>query len=82
MAIYLRVRDPEKVIFEGQVDSISSTNKIGKFDILDSHSNFISLIQQFLVYKIGESVKEFKVNNGILKVRENKVYVYLGVKRV
>ncbi len=81
MPIYVKVRNPDEVIFEGEVDQISSSNKIGKFDILDNHANFISLIQDSLIMKKGGQVNEIKVDTGILRVQENKVLVYLGIKK-
>lgn len=81
MPIYIKVRNPDEVLFEGEVDQISSSNKIGKFDILDNHANFISLIQDSLIMKKADAVNEIKVDSGILRVQENKVFVYLGIKK-
>ncbi len=81
MPIYIKVRNPDEVVFEGEVDQISSSNKIGKFDILDNHANFISLIQDSLVMKKAGQTNELKVDSGILRVQENKVFVYLGIKK-
>ncbi len=80
-AIYLKVRNPDDIVFEGEVEAISSLNKVGKFDILDTHANFISLIQESLLFTRAGKTEEIKVNNGVLKVKENKVFVYLGVKK-
>lgn len=81
MPIYIKVRNPDEVVFEGEVDQISSSNKIGKFDILDNHANFISLIQDSLIMKKAGAVNEIKVDSGVLRVQENKVFVYLGIKK-
>lgn len=81
MPIYIKVRNPDEVLFEGEVDQISSSNKIGKFDILDNHANFISLIQDALIMKKAGAVNEIKVDSGVLRVQENKVFVYLGIKK-
>lgn len=81
MPIYIRVRNPDEVIFEGEVDQISSSNKFGKFDILGDHANFISLIQDSLILNKGEGVNEIKVDTGVMKVQNNRVFVYLGIKK-
>jgi len=34
----------KEVFFEGEAESVSSENQLGKFDVLPQHANFISLI--------------------------------------
>lgn len=76
----LMIQNREEVIFEGRVSTISSYNEKGKFDILPQHANFISLLNKSLEYTTtnGQS-QEIPVSNGILKVAQNKVEIYLGI---
>ena len=77
----LLVRSREGVVFQGQVESISSINDKGKFDVLATHANFISLIQKELVIRKPREEKSLiKITNGLMRVRENNVEVYLGVE--
>ena len=46
--IKVKVRDTESVIFEGEVERISSFNEVGPFDIYPTHANFISIIRKQL----------------------------------
>jgi F0F1-type ATP synthase epsilon subunit len=75
----LTVRNRDDIIFSGKVDSITSYNTKGRFDVLPSHANFISLLEKYLIYKSADGEKNIPIKNGILKVDKNKVKVYLGV---
>lgn len=79
---HLKVASREGVIFEGDVDSITSYNEKGKFDVLAEHENFISLVKKSLIVRsVGEDVnKELAFDNALMRVRENNVEVYLGVE--
>ncbi len=76
------VRDRNNLLFEGQVDAVSSFNDKGPFDILPQHANFISLIKKSIVIHISKTQeKKFEVESGLLKVRDNSIEVYLGILR-
>lgn len=79
--IQVKVRDTKNVIFEGEVDRISSYNEVGRFDVFPMHANFISIIQQELVlYKGHEKVKEVKVEKAVMKVKADIVHIFLGIE--
>ncbi len=48
MADFLNVKilSPTQTIFDGPALSVSSTNTLGKFDILPYHANFITLVEK------------------------------------
>ena len=78
--LHVFIRNREKVLFDEDVQSISSRNEKGIFDILPLHSNFISLVEQRLILqRIDGTKNEIQVSNGILRVIENRVEVYIGV---
>lgn len=77
---YLIVKDRDDTIFEGKVDNISSYNKVGLFDVLLDHSNFICVIEKKIIVIQNGAETQIPVENGLLKVRENNIYIYLGVK--
>lgn len=76
----LIVKSREKVIFRGEVDNVSSYNKIGLFNILKNHSNFISIIEKKLAFKQMGATQEIPVEHALMKVTANKVFVYQGIK--
>lgn len=73
----LSIRDPERFIFKGVVNTVSTFNDRGPFDVLPYHENFITSIKNKLVVKIQEGVKEFPIDRGIMKVENNNVQVFL-----
>ena len=76
------VRDRNNLLFQGQVEAVSSLNDKGPFDVLPQHANFITLIQKFVTLHLsGKQEKKIELESGVLKVRDNNVEVYLGILR-
>ena len=73
------IKNRENTLFDGQVSAISSFNDVGLFDILPMHENFISLIKDKIILHRSEKQKEVKISQGVLKVREHKVNIYLDL---
>lgn len=70
----------EKNPFRGEADAVSSQNKLGKFDILPEHINFITLISDELTIHTADKKKvAYQFERGVLEVSENKVNVFLGL---
>ena len=74
------IKDRDQVFFQGQAKAVSSQNNKGAFDVLPKHANFICLIKdKVTVYPPHQQKQEIPLKNGVLKVWENEVNVYLGV---
>ena len=74
------VRDRNTLIFQGQVEAVSSFNDMGPFDVLPRHANLISLIKQAIILHLTDKTeKRIEVTSGVMKVRENNMEVYLGI---
>jgi F0F1-type ATP synthase epsilon subunit len=72
---------PEKVLYEDKIKAFTSVNDAGKFDVLPLHSNFISIIKDYLIlHQQSGDDKEFKFRNGVLKVYANQISVFLGLE--
>lgn len=70
----------EKEPFAGEAEAVSSQNKLGKFDILPEHTNFITLIFGNLTIHTSDKKKAaYQFEKGVLEVSENKVNVFLGL---
>lgn len=79
----VKVRDRQNIIYEDEVDRITSTNEVGTFDIFPMHANFISLILQTLsFYNHGKKIKELKIDQAVLKVKKNEVKIFLGIEEI
>lgn len=79
--LFVVIRSREKTLYMGEADSATSKNPKGTFDILPEHANFISLISDFIIVRpVGAKELVFTIErDSVLKVRDNRVSVYLGV---
>ncbi len=77
----VKVRDTENIIFEGQVERISSFNEVGPFDVYPTHANFISILRRELtLYRDKKKIKEMKLEQAVLKVKKDAVHIFLGIE--
>jgi len=75
------IRDKDKILFNGQAYAVTCVNDKGIFDILPQHESFISLIKdKVTVRKNPQEKREFPIENGILRVYKDKVYIYVNFK--
>ena len=73
-------RAPFHVYYEGTADSISATNRIGDFSILPGHADFFSMLSAGTVtITDGETATEFEIERGLMTVRDDAVYLFVGV---
>ncbi len=68
LEVYIRNR--EEVLFDGACKSLTSYNKVGRFDLLGMHANFITLIDK--------EIEELKRNEKIIKLEIDKDIVSFG----
>ncbi|MCD6528263.1 hypothetical protein J7K44_01340 [bacterium] len=70
----------KKAPFKGKAEAVSSQNKLGKFDILPGHTNFITLIFKNLIIHTPDKKKiTYQFKRGVLETSENKVRIFLGL---
>ncbi len=67
-------------LYDEEADAVTSYNKLGVFDILPMHENFISLIRDQLIIHKGRDAKKIDLKDGIIKVKDNQIKVYLGIQ--
>ena len=69
-----------KVGYRGPAAAISSLNKVGKFDVLPEHTNFISLIsKKITVQLLDKKTIDYEFRRGVIEVSDNLVKVFLGL---
>jgi F-type H+-transporting ATPase subunit epsilon len=77
----LRLITPERLIFDGDVDSVTLPGKLGQMTILPSHSIIISELAPGTMYfkkpdRDGKEVKTTRtIGPGFLEVQEDNVVV-------
>jgi F0F1-type ATP synthase epsilon subunit len=75
------IRDTQEIIFDGDVDRITSFNEVGRFDVYPLHANFISIIKHELtLFKKNEKIKELKIEQAVMKVKKDMVHIFLGIE--
>jgi F0F1-type ATP synthase epsilon subunit len=70
----------KETFYQGKAEVVSSRNRLGEFDILPGHANFITLISDELTILTPEKKKiVYQFKNGVLEVSEDKVNIFLGL---
>ena len=78
--LQVRVRSPYQDYFTGTANSISAYNRLGLFDVLPEHAPLFSLLEPGVVTVVtATETLRFKVQNGILKNKNNQVDVFLNI---
>lgn len=78
----LQIQTREGVVFNSQIESLTSFNKKGRFDILPHHINYISIIEnQLIIKEAGGNEKVVKLFAGLLQFINNEAKVFLGFKK-
>jgi len=78
--IKVTVRNRTAILFTDYVKSVTSKNDTGVFDVLPTHSNFISLISSPLILrKLDGQKQEITFDNGLLKVKDNVIHCYVDL---
>jgi len=58
--------------------AVTMANRIGVFDILPQHANFISLIEKQIIFYIDSKNKKiYRFKSGIVEVSNNSVKIFL-----
>jgi F-type H+-transporting ATPase subunit epsilon len=73
----IEIINPDKTIFEGEVDLIQLPGKDGSFEILNNHAPLISVLKEGKVKVIDKDKKTlfFDIKGGVIEVHKNKVLV-------
>jgi F0F1-type ATP synthase epsilon subunit len=73
------VRNKDKVLYSGQAFAVTAVNDRGPFDVLAQHESFISLIKNKVTIRSTPTEKrEIQIENGIIRVYKDKVYIYVN----
>ena len=80
-SLHLTIRTREAIVKDVDIKNLSSKNEKGLFDILDQHAHFISIVKEKILIRYPDGrQEEVAIDQGVLKVRENQIDVYLGIK--
>ncbi len=80
MALRLKIISPEKVEFDGDVESVLVPGTLGQFEILENHAPIISSLEKGIVeYGTAEGKKSMEIKAGFVSVKKNEVSVCVEV---
>lgn len=79
---HVRILSPQQLLLDAEAESVSSENIQGKFDILASHANFITLVEKHpIVIRLPKQkplVYQFPI--AIILCQEDKVDIYTYIQ--
>jgi F0F1-type ATP synthase epsilon subunit len=79
----VKVRDSQDIIFEGEVERVTSFNDVGTFDLYPMHANFISILKRKLAfYNKNKKIKELEMDQAVMKVKNDIVNIFLGIEGI
>lgn len=79
--LQVTIQDTEAIMFQGEVDRVTSYNEVGRFDVYPMHANFISIIKQGIeLYLHHEKIKELKIEQAVMKVKKDEVHIFIGIE--
>jgi F-type H+-transporting ATPase subunit epsilon len=72
----LRIVSPERIEYDGQVESVLVPGSMGQFEILQDHAPIISTLQNGeVVYTTKEGRVSLSIQGGFVEVQKNVVSV-------
>lgn len=80
MALKLKIVTPDKITYEGPVQSVLVPGTLGQFEILDNHAPIISsLVEGDIRYTHEGTTDSVHVLGGFVSVKKNEVNVCVEV---
>lgn len=74
MSLKLRIVSPERIVFDGEVESVLVPGTLGCFEILKDHAPIISSLEEGKVeYTAKDSRVHFNIKGGFVEVKRNEV---------
>jgi F-type H+-transporting ATPase subunit epsilon len=73
----LDLATPEKVVFEGEISSVTAPGTLGYFQILEGHAPFLTTLRSGTVTIIvnDQTQLKYQITGGILECSSNKIHL-------
>jgi F-type H+-transporting ATPase subunit epsilon len=72
----LKIVSPERIEFEGEVESVKVPGTMGNFEILSNHAPLISTLQKGIVEYNGQ---QLEILGGFVEIQKNEVSVCVEI---
>lgn len=77
----LKIVSPEKIEYDGEVESVLVPGTMGQFEILNDHAPIISALDKGIVeYATREGKVQLPILGGFVEVQQNVVSLCVEVK--
>ena len=78
--LQVKIFSPRETYYDGDADVLSGVNDTGSFDVLPLHHNFMTLLKTGEgSVAPGEKRQSYKIEKGLLHVKDNVATVFLDV---
>ncbi len=73
----IKILTPEKLLFEGEIQSVKLQGLNGKFEILNNHAPIVSALvkSDVIVKDTKDDEHTFSINGGMLEMSDNKISI-------
>ena len=76
----LKVVTPEKIVYDGEAESVKVPGSLGEFEILNNHAPLISsLVSGNVEYATKDGKQELAIHGGFVEVKKNEVSLCVEV---
>ena len=76
----LRIVSPERIVYDGEVNSLKVPGTQGSFEILDNHAPIISaLSEEVIEYSTAQGKQSLNVLSGFVEVKKNQISLCVEV---
>ena len=77
----LKVISPEKILFDGDVESVTVPGTLGEFEVLENHAPIISSLNagKMMFVVPNEGKMEINIAGGFVEVQKNDVSLCVEV---
>ena len=78
----LHIYAPDKILYDGDTDSVTIPGMKGSFTILKNHAPLISSINKGVIkYKVSDNEEKLSVNSGFVEVRNNVITICAEINK-
>jgi len=76
----LRIIAPDRLVFEGEVESVTLPGTLGSFTVLNNHAPIISSLDMGkITYKDADGATDIAVKSGFAEVKDNILSVCVEI---
>ena len=76
----LRIVSPERIVYDGEVNSLKVPGTQGSFEILDNHAPIMSALSEGVIeYSSEQGKQSLNVLSGFVEVKKNQISLCVEV---